>query len=147
MLQYIIQQGGKTPKDFLGDPKNSIKNVTSNVISKQTLDQMKITWASKTGRCTSFAVKAISDLSLQKAQGQPVYDFKIYDLGRHRVARCAKTTVVIDSSSTLPGGAFPLPEGAWARFPETNASWKFKSSESKFEREGNVEGTIVSFNV
>ncbi|KAK3306828.1 uncharacterized protein B0T15DRAFT_552916 [Chaetomium strumarium] len=76
-IQHQRQLGGKTPRDFLGDPKNSIKNVTRSVIAKQNVAQMASTWASKTGRCTSFVVKASNDLSAYKDKGQPVYDFKI----------------------------------------------------------------------
>jgi hypothetical protein len=85
--------------------------------------------------------------------GQPLYDWKVYDLGHHRVARCFRTGVVIDSSSIVPSGAFILHPGEWAKFPETNASWQFKKLDSssngkfKFEREGKVNGKVVSFNV
>lgn len=91
------------------------------------MNQMAVTWASRTGRCTSLAVKAVHNL------GGPAYDWCIYDLEGHRVARCRRTGIVIDSSSTVEGGAFILPGGKWARFEGTNTSWKFKSSESKFE--------------
>ncbi|KAK0701722.1 hypothetical protein B0T26DRAFT_681840 [Lasiosphaeria miniovina] len=143
MLQYIIQATGKSIGDFLLDPKNSIKTITDSHISHFNFQQLAATWNVDAGRCTSFAVKAITELKSHKdATGAPIFNFEIYDLTRHRVARCRKTGVVIDSSSSIRNGAFVLAEGAWGRFPETNASWKFKSDESKFEREGKEHGQI-----
>ncbi|KAK3374513.1 hypothetical protein B0T24DRAFT_705030 [Lasiosphaeria ovina] len=143
MLEYIIQATGRTNYDFINDPKNCIKGITDAHISTFDIQQLAATWNVDAGRCTSFAVKAITELNTHKgAGGVPIFNFEIYDLSKHRVARCRKTGVVIDSSSSLRNGAFVLPEGSWGRFPETQASWKFKSSESKFERDGKVDGQI-----
>ncbi|KAK0709540.1 hypothetical protein B0T26DRAFT_754727 [Lasiosphaeria miniovina] len=143
MMEQLIKASGKTHKQFLEDPKNSIKKATETHLNTANLQQLGPTWNTYSGRCTSFAVKAINELNAHKgAGGAAIFNFEIYDLSRHRVARCKTTGIVIDSSSTLPNGAFVLPEGEWARFPETDASWKFKSSESKFERQGNVDGQI-----
>ncbi|KAK0706890.1 hypothetical protein B0T26DRAFT_478797 [Lasiosphaeria miniovina] len=143
MLEHLLNAATKTHEQFLTDPKNSIKKATLDHVTGSDLQRLGSTWNTYAGRCTSFAVKGISELNAHSgAGGVPIFNFEIYDLSRHRVARCRNTGIVLDSSSTITGGAFALPEGAWARFPETNASWKFKSSESKFERDGNVEGKI-----
>ncbi len=144
MLEYLIRKGGKTPKGFLQKPKTELSTVMANPADHSITD-MEPTWKGKTGRCTSLAVKVVDSLAANKTQGKLVYEWCIYDLGRHRIARCLKTGVVIDSSSTIVGGAFLLPEGQWQRFDKTDASWKFKSgSKSKFESQGNAEGAVVS---
>lgn len=90
-------------------------------------------WAGQTGRCTSFAVKVIS---LLERQSPGIFNFNIYDIGHHRVARCHKTGILIDSSSKV--GAFPLPEGKKVRIEASDASWKWTNGKSKFEK---VEGS------
>ncbi|KAH6850496.1 hypothetical protein B0I37DRAFT_115551 [Chaetomium sp. MPI-CAGE-AT-0009] len=146
MVEYILQESEKDVAAFMADPVGTVNGVTQTKIAgKHDIARMRPVWASKTGRCTSFAVKAVSILSQkQDAKKQPVYNFATYDLAGHRVARCLKTEVVIDSSSTIPGGAFVLPEGKWQVFEKTEASWKFKKSESKFERAGDPNGKVAS---
>lgn len=123
MIEYIMTEGNKTPEEFLKNPKTLIP-VISNIISNQTIDKMKITWANKTGRCTSFAVKVVHNLAEKKIGNKLVYDWCIYNLGHHRIARCRNTGVVIDSNSTTVGGALCVPEGKWLRVEKTDASWK-----------------------
>ncbi|KAK3297104.1 uncharacterized protein B0H64DRAFT_416318 [Chaetomium fimeti] len=146
MVEYILQAGRKDIRSFVADPVGTVTGITETAIAgKHTLDQMQPVWASKTGRCTSFAVKATAALSRKvDAKKKPVYNFATYDLAGHRVARCLNTQVVIDSSSTIPGGAFVLPENRWQKFEKTDASWKFKNSESKFERAGDASGKVAS---
>ncbi|KAL2130687.1 hypothetical protein VTI74DRAFT_6074 [Chaetomium olivicolor] len=139
MLRYILNTAGTTP-DKLVSNVNVVGKVTATQIKGQhDITKMREIWAKNTGRCTSFAVKAVDSLESLK---NTKYKFEIYDLQGHRVARCRETGVVIDSSSTMPGGAFVLLEGGWARFEKTDASWKFKSSESKFESQGNAQGLV-----
>lgn len=102
--------------------------------------KLNTTWAGTTGRCTSFAVKVISQLE-QKSPG--TFKFNIYDIGRHRVARCEKTGILIDSSSK--NGAFPLPEGEWVRIEGSDASWKWDKGKSKFERTAGSSGIVSCF--
>ncbi|EAQ86200.1 predicted protein [Chaetomium globosum CBS 148.51] len=149
MVEYILQAGGQSVPNFVANPVETVKDITkTQIVDKHDLNQMRPVWASKTGRCTSFAVKATAILSQKvDAKKKPVYNFATYDLAGHRVARCLKTEVVIDSSSTTPGGAFVLPEGQWKKFEKTEASWKFKSepkSKSKFERDGNPDGKVAA---
>ncbi|KAK3307244.1 uncharacterized protein B0T15DRAFT_168329 [Chaetomium strumarium] len=89
---------------------------------------------------TSFVVKASNDLSAYKDKGQPVYDFKIYDLDGHRVTRCAKTTIVMDSSSTLLHGAFLFLKvnGRDSRRQARAGSSRFPSP--SLREEGSVDG-------
>lgn len=102
--------------------------------------KLNTTWAGTTGRCTSFAVKVIS---LLEKQSPGTFKFNIYDLGRHRVARCENTGILIDSSSK--NGAFPLPEGEWVRIEGSEASWKWIKGKSKFERDVGTSGIVSCF--
>jgi hypothetical protein len=54
------------------------------------------TWREKPGRCTSFAVKIAHAL---EEQYPSTFQFQYFDLGGHRVARCERTTILIDSVS------------------------------------------------
>ncbi|KAK0643968.1 hypothetical protein B0T16DRAFT_494891 [Cercophora newfieldiana] len=53
-------------------------------------------WREKPGRCTSFAVKIAHAL---EKKHPTAFQFQYFDLGGHRVARCQKTTILIDSVS------------------------------------------------
>jgi hypothetical protein len=146
MLQYILEAGKVDVSTFMANPVASVKDITkTHITNRHDIERMRPVWASKTGRCTSFAVKAVAVLMAQNTDmgNKSIYDFATYDLHGHRVARCLKTEVVIDSSSTIPGGAFVLPEGQWQKFEKTEASWKFSKSKSKFERAGNPDGKVV----
>jgi hypothetical protein len=75
------------------------------------------------GRCASFAVKVCQKLENQYANK---YDFRYYNIGQHRIARCEKTRVVIDSSSEL--GAFQLTSNdlpMWWR--EREQQWEYEA--------------------
>lgn len=95
-LDYLRAKAGVKWTTLLKDgPKKSLKPVTQAVVVADKTPAMTNTWAGRTGRCTSFAVNVTYTLE-RKFPG--VYDFQIYDLGRHRVARCQKTGILIDSS-------------------------------------------------
>jgi len=53
------------------------------------------TWRNP-GRCTSFAVKIARAL---EEKDPNTFKFRYFDLGRHRVARCERTEILIDSTS------------------------------------------------
>ncbi len=57
---------------------------------------LRVTWAGHTGRCTFFAVKVVELLCQEYPD---VFDFVIYNLKGHRVTRCHKTGILVDSSS------------------------------------------------
>ena len=118
-------QGHKTIPQFLANPKTGLMGVTAaNIENRRSIDDIGITRASATGRCTSFVVKSVTTLSA-KALGR--YDWCIYDLSGHRVVRCRKTVVVIDSSSTITGGAFVLKDGAVAKLARGTRLGSFPS--------------------
>ncbi|KAK4209175.1 hypothetical protein QBC37DRAFT_404553 [Rhypophila decipiens] len=59
-----------------------------------------------TGRCTPFTIQTINRLNREHPGS---YNFHIYRLGNHHLARCSRTGIVIDSSSK--SGAFILNPG------------------------------------
>ncbi|KAK0713276.1 hypothetical protein B0T26DRAFT_753402 [Lasiosphaeria miniovina] len=54
------------------------------------------TWGSLTGRCTSFAIKVVSNL---EDQYPGYFHFGYFNIGPHRLGRCDKTQILIDSTS------------------------------------------------
>lgn len=151
MLDYLVKKAGLSWNDILAKgfvknsankqlqldalPYNDWRKSPSTITSDPT---MKTTWQGRTGRCTSFTVKIVTELEAKYPQ---TYAFKIYDLGRHRIARCEKTGVLIDSSSLQ--GAFRLPEDEWTRIEASEASWKWIKGESKFVRQAEQPGVKI----
>jgi hypothetical protein len=81
---------------FVQNPK-LLKNVTrKGIFSDDMNGNLFATWGSNTGRCTPFAIKAVN-LIEKKYPGQ--FKFDLYDLNGHRIARCHKMGILIDSSS------------------------------------------------
>lgn len=64
-----------------------------------------------TGTCTALAINASQELMVIYPG---VYDFLLYDVGNHKLARCIKTNVVVHSSSRH-GAYFVLPGQEWTR--------------------------------
>lgn len=136
MVDYLLNKAQATYDEFVVGHAKVLKKIKAGDIMSDNMDEppLAATWRSNAGRCTSFAVKITSDLT---ARNPGVFDFKIHDLWRHRVARCLATTILIDSSSKL--GAFPLPEGEWKGFEEGGQRWKWKEGTSLFERDAGTE--------
>jgi hypothetical protein len=66
-----------------------------------------------------------------------IYDFKYYNLSGHRVARCARSGVLIDSSSTR--GAIVLLDGSdWVTFENALPRWKWSGGTSRFQGENRL---------
>lgn len=80
------------------------------------------------GKCTSFAIQVVE--KLEKTY-KNIYDFQFYRLGPHTVARCQKTGVLIDSSSS--GGAITLNDGPWETFNNRD-NWAWNPQENRFEK-------------
>ncbi|GAB1312431.1 hypothetical protein MFIFM68171_02641 [Madurella fahalii] len=80
------------------------------------------TWAGETGRCTSFAVKVAR--ALERAHPS-VFKFMYFDLGRHRVARCARTNILINSDSDT-GAKIMLPSAHDTDWTERDRRGRYK---------------------
>ncbi|KAF5658243.1 hypothetical protein FCIRC_12955 [Fusarium circinatum] len=87
---------------------------------------------STSGACTVLAIRAST--ALEKDHPSK-YDFKMYNVGRHRICRCLKTFVVIDSTSR--NGAEIVPPGKeWPYGNNTfvwNANGHIKKTTAKGE--------------
>lgn len=134
MLQYLLRKARVSAQEFVNDPK-LLTTVRSQDIAHDDLYNSSLyeSWASKTGRCTSFAIKVCA---LLQQQYPDVFKFQIYDLKGHRVARCVNTGILIDSSSMA--GALRLDEGEWLSTEGSDARWKWLKGKSKFERGGRL---------
>ncbi|KAL8941756.1 MAG: hypothetical protein Q9211_001685 [Gyalolechia sp. 1 TL-2023] len=127
-IQYLKDTAGVPWCDLLQNPKLLSTLVTDDAILQDTSFRNVLTWARSTGRCTSFAVAVVRYL---EEYHPGAYDFKYYDLGGHRVARCARSGILIDSSSKE--GAIRLVDGEWSTFENVGPRWKWKDGMSKFE--------------
>ncbi|KAL7628311.1 hypothetical protein AAE478_002511 [Parahypoxylon ruwenzoriense] len=130
MVEYLLRRARcENPYDMLIADPRLLRTISVQDIEADDMNGgLYSTWASRTGRCTSFAVKVST---LLQNRYPNVFQFSIYDLKGHRVARCRKTGVLIDSSSKH--GAFILKEGEWKSFEDSDACWKWFSGKSKFE--------------
>ena len=108
MVDYLLYKLKTTYLQLWTDPKILKKTFSEDSISKDSIslsisEDLAIL-PFKPGRCTSFAIH--TSLLLQT---WPRYKFEIYDLKGHRLARCANSHTLIDSSSN--SGPFELYEG------------------------------------
>ncbi|KAK6339772.1 hypothetical protein TWF718_009166 [Orbilia javanica] len=129
--QYLVGKSGRTWEQILQSPRTLRTLITADDLSNDSSSTFKHTWAAAAGRCTAFCLRIVRKL---QEYDSPSFDFKIYDLRGHRVARCAKTGILIDSSSAV--GVLVLRDGAdWTMLEEevNHPKWKWDGSESKFK--------------
>lgn len=129
---YLVDKSKSSWNNVLSDPTilQSIKE--GNLMADQTTSFIRTWWVA--GRCTSFAIRIVR---LLQEVSSPSFDFKFYDLKGHRVARCAKTGILIDSSSAK--GILVLEDGGeWVTLEdgERSPKWKWSNGESKFKTSG-----------
>jgi hypothetical protein len=112
MLDYLIHksriaipesqlQRPATIKDFLSKPE-ILQGVSVDKMNKDSMNlggDLYPLFAEETGLCTSFAIKVAHQL---KSEAPGAYDFVFHDMGDHRIARCRRTQLVIDSSAGKP---------------------------------------------
>lgn len=97
MMDAIAKHLGLSYKDILSNPKK-LAGFYPKLFPKMNL--CFLTWSSdiKTGRCTSFALQVAR---LLEEAHPDMFSFEYYDTGGHRVALCAKTKIMINSSSKI----------------------------------------------
>lgn len=79
-----------------------------------------------TGTCTALVINASRELmSLYPG----VYRFLLYDVGNHKLARCVKTGVVVDSASRH-GAYRVLPGQEWTRASRGKMVYKWDTDGS-----------------
>ncbi|KAB8221901.1 hypothetical protein BDV33DRAFT_201902 [Aspergillus novoparasiticus] len=128
--EYLVNKSGEPWGSILKD-KNLLKKKIKieNLTKDQSTAFIRTWWAA--GRCTSFATRIVRQLQEYSSAS---FDFKFYDLNGHRVARCMKTGILIDSSSAT--GVLVLNDGDdWTTIAgdTRNRQWKWRAGMSKFD--------------
>jgi hypothetical protein len=95
MIEYLLTKGHISYEDYVKDPKILQKCELKTEI-EGTNDFSDL--ISRPGRCTSFAIQ-VADILEELPGHKGHYDFRFYNLGHHRVARCMNTGLLIDSAS------------------------------------------------
>lgn len=137
IADFVMSTTKTSYKDYLQNPFDLKKKI--DMKSLQTNPNLEVLYKGP-GRCATFAVKVCKELE-DKHAGK--YDFKYFSLGNHRIARCAKTKVVIDSSSKQ--GAFVLKnDELWMWWRSHAQRWKYNPKEKRMEYQKTRGGTVVS---
>lgn len=137
IADFVLNKTGMSLDDYLKAPKTLKSKVDIKAIP--TWSNLEVL-ANGPGRCASFAVKVCWRLAKNHA-GQ--YEFKYYNIGAHRIARCEKTRVVIDSSSRF--GAFELStDGVWMSWKDQPKEWKYVPEEITMYFRNTPDATEVS---
>ncbi|KAM7187465.1 hypothetical protein V8F33_011205 [Rhypophila sp. PSN 637] len=131
MFQKILEVLELGAQDVLHDPTRLLDFRARYVDEHQLYSRYYDTWAGRSGRCTSFAIKVARGLE-QMYPGDR-FQFEFFDLGKHRVARCQRYGFIIDSESRR--GIEMLPEGVnWTTTTDDRRGrWKYYNNHSVFE--------------
>lgn len=130
--EYLVNRSGQQWSGVLANLKiieDKKEQRKSELLKDESTSFIRTWWAA--GRCTSFAIRIVTIL---QQYSSPSFDFKFYDLGHHRVARCAKTGILIDSSSAV--GILVLNDGDdWTVLEDNNTTrrWKWRAGVSNFD--------------
>jgi hypothetical protein len=132
MIEYLLGKTDLSYEEILEDPGILHKTLEDEPLRFEYEDEFKYI-SSRPGRCTSFAIQVVRDLeeTADERGHRDRFEFEFFELGFHRVARCKKTGIMIDSSSSH--GAFILKEGAWETFTGL-AKWEWNPGNSRFEK-------------
>jgi hypothetical protein len=117
MLDFMIVKSALIYEDFLQNPRflvaedningHDLRNgkkekypsmcstTKAQLLQHPDSDFLRL-WSDGTGRCTSFAIGVAKEL---EHNFPGIFDFVFFELGAHHLARCWKTSKVIDSSS------------------------------------------------
>ncbi|KAI8623307.1 hypothetical protein F5Y19DRAFT_388954 [Xylariaceae sp. FL1651] len=134
-VDYLVSKYNLSWETVLQNPENFMKAPLADAIREDESPSFIRTWWTS-GRCTSFSLRVVRQLMEYDA---PAFDFKFYDLGGHRVARCARTGILIDSSSAI--GVLVLEDGGgWVTLADDGwPAWKWVNGKSKFERDNSLQ--------
>jgi len=132
-MEVIINELNCTVDTILQNPA-ILQSFNRNSVNAWTIQTTySNTWDSESGhgRCTSFACKVATQLE-ETYPG--MYDFQYFDIGGHRVARCKKTAVLIDSNADR--GANVLPDhNQWTNWEGITGWWMYHQGISQFARQ------------
>ncbi|KAI1138403.1 hypothetical protein F5Y05DRAFT_38354 [Hypoxylon sp. FL0543] len=132
MLDVIANSLGLSYRDILTSPEK-LKRFKHTSVTQENLYEPPFlsTWSRDTGRCTSFALKVAHRL---EAEYPNRYSFQYYDVGRHRVARCKNTGILIDSSSRFGSAALLNESNEWSEISGLSGRWKYTNGVLAYER-------------
>ncbi|KAK3367663.1 hypothetical protein B0H63DRAFT_515470 [Podospora didyma] len=118
MVEAMMAATQVSYEDFLSHPETLKARFRQNPVEPHDINpggRYYDTWHSKTGRCTSFAIKVVFNLNSHHPDS---FQFGFYNLGSHRVARCENTNILIDSKSN--NGVKVQPDTVPYTFPRRN---------------------------
>ncbi|KAH7259111.1 uncharacterized protein BKA55DRAFT_536813 [Fusarium redolens] len=96
---------------------------------------------SASGACTVLAIRASAALQEEDPDN---YEFKMYDVGGHRICRCLKTFAIIDSSSHE--GAIVKPPGEEWKSKNVICVWQSDGSASmRTQHEVIIPGDLLTY--
>jgi len=131
MVEIVAGLLGMSYSDILANPAQ-LNGFNPDFVTEANITEAPLlsTWSSLTGRCTSFAANVAT---LLEARYPGVFNFQYYDVGRHRVAHCESTGILIDSSSAV--GPVVLRENQeWTNLNGVSGRWKYINGMSTYER-------------
>lgn len=127
-VEYLRRLARKSWEALLEDPKLLARCSHDERIRGDMSARKTETWR-RPGRCTSFALVVVNALE-QEFPGK--YNFRYYDVGDHRLARCATSGVIIDSSSRV--GVIVSRDNQWSQRDTVGQSWGKIHGVSKLNR-------------
>ncbi|KAI6093232.1 hypothetical protein F4821DRAFT_276814 [Hypoxylon rubiginosum] len=135
MANAIMHKLELSYRDALTSPR-ALRAFSPQTVTREDLFQPPFltTWFDSTGRCTSFALKVAYHLEVEHPS---LYSFEYFGIGKHRVAHCKNTGVLIDSSST--SGATVLNESdEWTELKGLTGHWKYIDNKLIYERDEHI---------
>lgn len=127
-VEYLRDLAEVSWEELLEDPKLLAKELHDEHIRRDMSTGKTETWR-RPGRCTSFALVVVDALEQNFPE---MYKFKYFDVGDHRLARCARSGVIIDSSSRV--GVIVSRDNQWSQQDTVGQSWGKISGVSKLNR-------------
>ena len=149
MIDMLCKKANITYAQMWQDPQVLKKRLTkADIYSLAKTLTSKHSEDSNFGRCTSFAEEVSYSLTMQRqAPLKQRFDFQFYDMGKHRLALCKNTGLLIDSSSST--GPMFLSENEWKSFQDQPGQPKWYSAPnlSRTKRLGRDGSTVLEVSI
>ena len=144
MVEAIATLLSMSDEDILRDPAQ-LKLFDPHVVTEYAMEEepLRSTWLVGAGRCTSFAIKIASTLEgttlgggdSSARPGALPFNFRYFQIGNHRVARCQNHCVLIDSSSDVGAVKLLQDSEVCTSIYGLVGHWKFAQGELKYQRQ------------
>ncbi|KAF1933184.1 uncharacterized protein M421DRAFT_191364 [Didymella exigua CBS 183.55] len=110
MVSWLLHLAGRSAEDLWQNPRILRRYpVQEDDMDRDTIYAL----VSNGGRCTTFTIQVAQELEDRQDRGDlrglQKFEWRYHDVGRHRIARCENTGLVIHSSS--PQGFLTVPPG------------------------------------